>query len=74
MSRKRLLNLLLLSCFVLWLPEVVFVSAQEVDDSKVKEKDDEEMDKTRDEGEDRENDIIEEKLEGGEEGKHVQVQ
>jgi len=74
MSRKRLLNLLLLSCFVLWLPEVVFVSAQEVDDSKVKEKDDEEMDKTRDEGEDRENDIIEEKLEGGKEGKHVQLE
>lgn len=74
MSRKRLLNLLLLSCFVLWLPEVVFVRAQEVDDSKVNGKDNEEMDKTRDEGEDRENDIIEEKLEGGEEGKHVQVQ
>lgn len=48
--------------------------AQEVDDSKVNGKDNEEMDKTRDEGEDRENDIIEEKLEGGEEGKHVQVQ
>lgn len=70
-SRQRLL---FFSCFVLWLSGMVLTRAEEVVDSDGKAKEgDEVADKAGHEGEDTKGDILEDKLDGGEEGKHVKV-